>query len=150
MINRRLFLQTSSATLASIASTNPALAKGIIKDKDKGSVFDLVLFDDQHKESVDFATDAKKNGATIGVVHEDLNEEAYDLLTSHFSSQRSIIAGYTREHTAGYILALARDHAYQQVHFSELEPELQLLLKENSQKKLVAWVLAPLYTTNNS
>jgi hypothetical protein len=39
MLNRRLFLQTSSATLASLTSINPTLARG--RTGKQGTVIDL-------------------------------------------------------------------------------------------------------------
>jgi len=147
MLNRRLFLQTSSATLASLASINPSLAKGRTSKQD--SVLDLVLFDERMETSRQFADDAEQNGSRTLNVGDDLNEQAFAELGRHFRSQKTVIAGYTKTHTAAYVLGLARDYGYQQVHFAQLEPEISQLLKENNAGKagdelLVAWVLAPI------
>lgn len=147
MINRRLFIQTSTATLASLASINPALAKG--RTSKQGSVLDLILFDERMETSRQFAEDAEQNGSHTLNVGDDLNENAYAELNRHFDSQKAVIAGYTKTHTAAYVIGLARDHGYQQVHFAQLEPEISQLLKENNIGKagdelLVAWVLAPI------
>jgi len=149
MLNRRLFLKTSSATLASLASINPALAKG--RTSSQNSVLDLVLFDDRVEASMQFASDARESGSATAMIRDDLNDENFAVLTEQFSTQKAIIAGYTKSHTAAYVLALARDHAYQQVHFAEFEPALSQLLNENNQgagdeDKLMAWVIAPLTT----
>jgi hypothetical protein len=149
MLNRRLFLQTSTASLTAIASTNPALAKGILKDKK--NLIDTVIYDDRHSGSNQFANDAVKQGAKALPIQEDINEVTFNALTEQFKG-KSIIAGFTKDHVAGYILGLARDYSYQQVHFTELEPELSIMIAEQSQmsdtdtnNKLVAWVLAPIY-----
>ena len=152
MLNRRLFLQTSTATLTAIASTNPALAKGMIKNKEK--IIDTVLYDDRFSGCSQFASDAVAQGAKSFPIHEDLNETCYTVLTEQFNEQKTVVAGFTKDHVAGYIQALARDYSYQQVHFTELEPELSALItKENhsaemetdNDSRLVAWVLAPIY-----
>jgi len=152
MLNRRLFLQTSTATLTAIASTNPALAKGLLKNKEK--IIDTVLYDDRFPGSNQFASDAVAQGAKSFPIQEDLNEACYTALTKQFTEQKAVIAGFTKDHVAGYIQALARDYSYQQVHFTELEPELSALISKESHSaematdnnnRLVAWVLAPIY-----
>ena len=152
MLNRRLFLQTSTATLTAIASTNPALVKGMIKNKEK--IIDTVLYDDRFSGCSQFASDAVAQGAKSFPIHEDLNETCYTVLTEQFDEQKTVVAGFTKDHVAGYIQALARDYSYQQVHFTELELELSALIATENKfaeitreknNRLVAWVLAPIY-----
>jgi len=148
MINRRLFLKTSSATLASIASINPALAKGCTGKR--GTVIDLVLYDDRVDASSRFATDAKSNGSAILSIQDDLTEASFGQLQKVLTEQEAVIGGYTTPHAASYVLGLARDYQYQQVHFTDLEPELRQLLDDAGQKDaLTAWVLAPMQSADS-
>ena len=144
MLNRRLFLQTSTASLTAIASSNPALAKNILNDKK--NIIDTVIYDDRFSGSTQFAKDAVEQGAQSFVIREDMNEATFTALTEQFKNQKAIVAGFTRDHVAGYILGLARDYSYQQVDFTEMEPELMATIdSENENNRLVAWVLAPIY-----
>lgn len=135
MLNRRTFLQTSTAALTAIASTNPALAKIISKQREH--VIDTVIYDGRFTEGADFASEASHEGATLIAVGEDLTEESYLALLDKFRSQESVVAGLTPAPVANYIKAIARDNAYQQIQKTEL-----LSLQDNSQN-LVTWVMAP-------
>lgn len=136
MLNRRIFLKTSTAALTAIASINPSLAKTISEKRQH--TIDTVIYDERFVDSLAFADDAAKQGAVTVGIGEDLNEGCYLELLEKFKSQNSVVAGVTTEPVASYIKAIARDSAYQQIHKSEFLPQ------QLNEQSLVTWVFAPI------
>ena len=131
MPSRRVFLQTSVATLSAIAADRSSFAG--LPLPESPSPIRTVVFDERIELSRQYAADAQAAGADALAFRGDIGALWYDGLRDRMQSSPIIIAGLTLEPAAIEMRSYARDVEYREI------------VRSNADHSLVSWVLAPLY-----
>jgi hypothetical protein len=131
MHSRRLFLQTSVATLAAVAAQQRSLAAPA--SPDVAGPIRAVVYDARIEASRAFAAEAERYGAAALSYRGDIGQLWFGELRERLRSAPAIVAGLTLEPAAIEMRSFARDVAYQE------------LVRRHTDSGLVSWVFAPLY-----
>lgn len=116
MANRREFLQFSAATLGfmavpvdTLAGLNPATPTPFYK----------VIYDERFEDCRIFAREARRLGAKVQGIREDVTDLWYGDLRSHLAVQPGLIAGLTTVSSAFLLELLGHDVFHRQVFRGE-------------------------------
>ena len=150
MLNRRGFIKNGSIAVVTMAGTDPVMAGSVIANR--GHPCGLLIHDRGLDPTGAVRARAGANGVATNSISHDLTEGSYRLITEHFATGWSMVAGITRNTVTGYVFALARDYEYAPISKTEMMAVFRLvqldgIVDVGRNEELVPWVVAPLRTS---
>jgi hypothetical protein len=112
--NRRKFLQLGATSMAALPLTGHAFSHGFVVNS-KTVPFYKVVYDENFKDCLNFAEEAQKLGAATHGISGDVSALWFQDIKPLLQDAPGIVAGLTRESSALYIGALAREMEHYQV-----------------------------------